>query len=498
MKFLESQDHFSYYFNFEFLRKKKFHTLIGIVFSVIINLGCLVMFIIYLVELFSHSNPNVNYTKIRKTISTNLTLNTKDLLYSIGFRNKHYQIMKDPTIVSLVPVYEYMYRNNNGSLIQEQIILDIINCTVLYPKFEEIGLGNQFITNGIKDYFCFNGTYKGKSIILGGKYSSNFYGNLAIYIRKCKNSTENFHKNIICQPEKVINENVQDAWIQIAYSSSFVDSDNYSSPINYVLDGYYTRLDYTINKMLYTYFNLVNFYSENNIIFSNYQHLTAIKKDTEVTDLNLENSDGSIFTAYVCPSNTIENYKRNYIKIQEIGANIAGLFKCIFILFFLVISFYQSQLLDIKILNYFLKVNPKVLPIRRLSFITKPPSKTFGLLKINRCSTSNSFHIQPFTFRDIVTMTICRWNSVYIQKKKEYNILVTKKKLYTDYSNVIKLLIANDFRQINSNTINYKLNQSESIIENSKQLITLSEINKSRNYSEKKLEPRLLLKKKYS
>ena len=95
-------------------------------------------------------------------------------------------------------------------------------------------------------------------------------------------------------------------------------------------------------------------------------------------------------------------------------------------------------------------------------------------------------------------MTICRWNSVYIQKKKEYNILVTKKKLYTDYSNVIKLLIANDFRQINSNTINYKLNQSESIIENSKQLITLSEINKSRNYSEKKLEPRLLLKKKYS
>ena len=172
MKFLESQDHFSYYFNFEFLGKKKFHTLIGIVFSLIINLGCIVMFIIYLVELFSHSSPNVNYTKIRKTVSINLTLNTKDLLYAIGFRNAHYQIIKDPTIVSLVPVYEYMYRNNNGSLIQEQIILDIINCTVLYPKFEEIGLGNQFITNGIKAYFCFNGTYKVKSIILGGKYGS--------------------------------------------------------------------------------------------------------------------------------------------------------------------------------------------------------------------------------------------------------------------------------------------------------------------------------------
>lgn len=92
-------------------------------------------------------------------------------------------------------------------------------------------------------------------------------------------------------------------------------------------------------------------------------------------------------------------------------------------------------------------------------------------------------------------MTICRWNSVYIHKKKEYNILVTKKKLYTDYSNVIKLLIANDF--CHNNTINYKLNQSESVVENSKQLITFSEINKSRNYSEKKLEPRLLLKKNY-
>ena len=99
------------------------------------------------------------------------------------------------------------------------------------------------------------------------------------------------------------------------------------------------------------------------------------------THLNLENSDGSIFTAYVCPSSTIENYKRNYIKIQEIGANIAGLFKCIFILFFLVISFYQSQLLDIKILNYFLKVNPKVLPVRRLNFYYKAFVKNIRIAK---------------------------------------------------------------------------------------------------------------------
>lgn len=494
MKFLERQDHFSYNFNFEFLGKKKFHTLIGIILSLIMNIGCLVMCIIYLVELCSHSNPNVNYTKIKKTQTTNLTLNTKELLYSIGLRNKNYQIIKDPTIVSVVPIYEYMYKNNDGSLVQEEILLDIINCTVLHSKFLEIGLGDQFITNGIKDFFCFNGTYKGKPIILGGNYGSNFYGNLAIYIRKCINSTENFQKNIICQPEKVIKENMQDAWIQIKYSSAFIDSDNYSSPISYVLDGYYTRLDYSINKMLYTYFNQVNFYSENNIIFNNQHHYTAIKEDDEVTDLNVENSDGSIFTAYVCSSYTRENYKRSYIKIQEIGANIAGLFNCIFVIVFLAIKFYQSHLLDIKILNYFLKVNPKALPMPRLSIITKPPQKTLGIIKLNPCSRSNYPRIQPFTFRDIVTMTICRWNSLYIQKRKVYDILVAKQKLYTDYSHVIKLLITNDVSQINTGTINYKLNQSESVIENSGQLIACSEINKSQNNSDNKMDQRMYLK----
>ena len=94
--------------------------------------------------------------------------------------------------------------------------------------------------------------------------------------------------------------------------------------------------------MLYTYFNLVNFYSENNIIFDNEKHYKAIKEDYESTDINLQNEDGTIFTAYVCPSFTVENYKRSYIKIQEIGANVDGLYRCIFIVIFILISLYQK------------------------------------------------------------------------------------------------------------------------------------------------------------
>ena len=331
-KLLKQQDHFAFTFQLYFIGKKRNHTIIGIILSSIINIFCIVMFLLYLIELLNHSKPKVNYSKISKKLNTNITLNTKELLYTIGFRDKNYQVLADPTIASLLPVYERMHTDEHGIFKQEQIELDIINCTILLPLFKELDVVEQFYSNGVQNYYCFNGTSLGEDIILGGKYGSEFYGNLAIFVKKCTNSSENLSKGIICQDEDVINNKVQDAWVEITYASAFIDSDNYTNPIQYILDGYYTRLDHSINKMLYTYFNLVNFYSENNWLLSHEKHEWAIKEEIESTDLNLENSDGTIFTAYVCPSFTVENYKRRYIKIQEIGANVSGLFKCIFLI----------------------------------------------------------------------------------------------------------------------------------------------------------------------
>lgn len=437
-KLLENQDHFSFKFQFVFLGKKRSHTTIGIIFSLLLNFGCLTMGILYIVELFKHSKPNVNYSKIRKSLTTNMTLNTPELLYSVGFRDKNYQIITDPAIGKIVPIYERMRSNGEGLLTQEQIELDIINCTNLFGEFKKVGLEEQFNSNGVKDYFCFNGTTLGEEVILGGKYGSEFYGNLRIEFKKCIDSQENKDKGIICKPENEINEALQDGWVQITYASAFIDSDNYSYPIQYILDGYYTRTDYSVNKMIYTYFNLVNFYSENNIIFNNEKLYVAIKEDYETTDLNLKNDDGSIFTAYVCPSFTIENYKRTYIKIQEIGANVAGFHRVCFMILYALISYYQSQYFDLKILNCLIRLNPNI--IKNMTH-DKPRSEKFQIIQM-RSPHKNEMNVKDISFCELIKINFCIWSKHGQQKKRELDYLLKKKLMYTDYSEVVKLMYA--------------------------------------------------------
>ena len=483
-KLLKQQDHFSYTFQLYFLGKKSNHTIIGIVLSSIINIFCIVMTLLYLIELLNHSKPKVNYSKISKKLNTNITLNTKELLYTIGFRDKNYQVLADPTIASLLPVYERMHTDEHGIFKQEQIELDIINCTILLPLFKELDVVDQFYSNGVQNYYCFNGTSLGEDIVLGGKYGSKFYGNLAIFVKKCTNSSENLSKGIICQDEKVINDKVQDAWVEITYASAFIDSDNYTNPIQYILDGYYTRLDHTINKMLYTYFNLVNFYSENNWLLSHEKHEWAIKEEIETTDLNLENSDGTIFTAYVCPSFTVENYKRSYIKIQEIGANVSGLFKSIFLICYVFVSFYQNQLSEVTMINYIIEHSHKNKPeSRKPSSIIKVPMLNYRHTKIKRpISSTKLSRMETVSLGDMINMVL--FNCFYRnhQKINDIKYYQRKRNRYLDYTQIIKILI-----DLESNNSRF-FEQTKSFIEcneTSQQILNNSEINKTPITTEK-------------
>ena len=466
-QFFENQDHFSFSFSINFLGKKESHTLIGMLCSFLLNIGCAAMFIIYILELFDHSKPNVNYSKIHKQKTTNMTLNTRDLLYTIGFRDKYYQILQDPTIASLHPIYERFFSYDNGSFIYDPIELDVVNCTEFLPLFIQLGLEVEYYTNGVMNYFCFNSSQLNEPVILGGKYGSEFYGNLKITAQKCIDSQENRDKGIICKEENIVNDAVQDAWIEITYASAFIDSDNYTHPIQYILDGYYTRLDSSVNKMLYTYFNLVNFYSENNIIFDYEKRYQAIKEDYETTDINIHNEDGSVFTVYICPSFTVENYKRTYTKIQEIVANVGGLYRCIFIVGYVLLSFYQSEYFNVKIMNYFIKTKVAI----------ENPIKTDMSVEQLEETIKTKKKIKEIKLIDVMKSNICFCNSKYKQKKKELMYLMNKQKKFCDYAEVIKLLIL--LEKKNMINISNTIRKSEFNIDcSSKDILNLSDYKK--------------------
>ncbi len=132
--FLEIQDSLRIPFQFLFKGKRNIHFPLGIYISLFINISSLCIGIALIIELKNHTGPSVNYSKIYSSMTTNMTLNTKELLLTIGIRDNNYNLINDPSIGSIIATYERVV-SKDGNVSLEIINLDFMNCSKVYHLF---------------------------------------------------------------------------------------------------------------------------------------------------------------------------------------------------------------------------------------------------------------------------------------------------------------------------------------------------------------------------
>ena len=341
---LKFQDVFRITFKYFFNKKRIQHTIITVLISLGINSFVISLFILEIFDLIKHKSPRVNYAKIRQTISPNFTLNSDELIFSIGIRDKNYNFINDPSIAYIKATYE-VTKSNDGKINQEINNLQYMNCLNIKNIYEKKGIVNYFDSNSVIDYSCYNFT---SPIIIGGQYSTSFYGNLAFYIIKCQNGTQ---EGIICKSEEEINNLLQDGWLQIIYFTSYVDYYNYSKPIQYIATGPFSKLDISINKITYIYFSQIQTETDNGWIIPSISNIYSTELDYIENDISKVKNDGIIASIYVCPSPSLEVFFRKYQKIQEIAASIGGTFSAFNLFFSIILRYFAKYQFDVFFAN---------------------------------------------------------------------------------------------------------------------------------------------------
>ena len=453
-KTLRFQDYFYLIFTHEFKGEKKQHSYLSVFLSFFINIICSIILIFNLLRLFLRKEPTISYTKIDLPKGVNITMNTEQLLFSIFVRDKNHAPLNDPTIIKVNPTYNILHRNENGKIISSNNVLDIVNCTNYKNIYKKINQEENFNGNDIALHYCFNFT---NDIIIGGRYSDDFYASLAIYVSKCQNSSDS---DIICNSPEIINEKVQDAWLQIFFSTYSINSENYTQPITTDLTSVYFRLDSNLNKHIYTYYGSVDFTSNENYIFDQFLNKKAIHLDHTFNDINLINSkDQHLSTIYVCSAMTKEKIQRRYIKLPEVGANISGILYVQCFIVYVFLYFPQLKLMDIEIINVLFDYRPKYLSYeeemhnRRLSNYKKVkyrPIKIKNQTDNNKKLSHNNLNVKKHldeneivqmkklnTF-DLLKIYLCWWNHKYKKLRDEMNFLMKEKLKYTDLAETLK------------------------------------------------------------
>ena len=444
---LKFQDYFYEQFSHEFRGEKRAHSYLGISFSLIINIFCLVLLIMNLYQLFGRKDPTTSYTKLDLDLGYNLTLNSEDLLFSLQLRDKnHIPLKQYGNVLTIKPIYEVMIKLSNGTLINTQNELDIISCKQLKSQYEKLNLLTDYETLQIENHYCFKLNSDKLSnemknmflndVILGGQYASEFYGNLALYINHCNN--ESLKNNEKCLTNETILNLIEGAWLQFYYTTASVNENNYNNPIKRCIGSYYTKLNVGLNKNIYTYFNPLNFVSKNNYVFNFEKSITFIKNDKTIADYNIiEDNQNEITYAliYVCSGMNIEYYKRKYLKIQEIGATVSGFFIVLCVFANVLLYFPHLRYLDIEIINLLFDYKPLYITQVENNNNKEKKRISSNKLNINDKNNSNSKNNLVIINRGITRIKTNPHSNNKKTCSNSLNLKILKKKINNQNSN---------------------------------------------------------------
>ena len=126
-----------------------------------------------LIRLFLRIEPTISYSKIDLLKGKNITLNTEQLLFSIMIRDKYHSPLIDPKIITIIPTYSIIYRNNEGNIINTILNLDTVNCSTFKNIYQKLNQEDSYNTNDISLHYCFK--HSKNELIIGGGYSNDFY-----------------------------------------------------------------------------------------------------------------------------------------------------------------------------------------------------------------------------------------------------------------------------------------------------------------------------------
>ena len=178
--------------------------------------------------------------------------------------------------------------------------------------------------------------------------------------------------------------------------------------------------------------------------------------------LNSENDNNILATIYVCSSMTKEKIERRYIKIQEVGSRVYGIFYVQNIIVSIILYFPQLRLMDIEIINALFDYKPKYFSYkkkkvdeifyRRYSNFKQAKFNPIPFKKRNNIKTKNGseidlknkkkkLNIKRINTCDLIKISLCYCNSKYKKSRDEMNFLMKEKRKYTDLAESLKIYL---------------------------------------------------------
>ena len=331
-------------------KHSKFKTTIGGCFTLVLIILCVFLFLSFGSDMFYHQNPSAFFSQRFTPVPARTFFSKDSYFFMFGVQNATDNHFIDESVYT-VTIFNRRWFKNNGSA---DVQMEAIPCSEYLlpskPELREYFLGAP--GGAIESLYCIKDLDKYQ---LAGSYDVEEYSFIELTVNACQNGTN----KTICKPFDVIESSL--GYFALYQTDYLIDPQTFIEPGKPIGFDYFTPLSMGIQRYTTRYIADVTVNSNDGFLISdiNYYKYPTYKVDKESLVIDAKN-EGQVMYFVIRKDHNEIVYERSYKKLQNILAEIGGLFQVLY-LAFLAQAFRNNTSKKSRIQFIILKMTMKIL-----------------------------------------------------------------------------------------------------------------------------------------
>ena len=315
----------------------QYKTFFGGILSILAIIIAVITTIFFSQELFLKKSPSVN-------LNTESNLNPDILHYFdnfefiIGVQNESYTVTIDE---SLFYAKGFLFNTtiNETGIFNNVYEIDLQPCNLALRNSPNYDIFKKY---NLENFYCIS---KNQSKInLNDIYLKEFWGNngfqmLQIKFYECKNTTESQK----CATEERLHNVLTNTGLSIYITDNYVRTNNYKEPFQRAVHEIFSQVSINYIVSITQYYRHTQVESDNGIMFTTSSKINGFKKDELSKDINYNRTSPNFITYTLQLNNIIEKYQRKYYKIQDLAAQVGGVYNIIMVICLFIMKLYEEN-----------------------------------------------------------------------------------------------------------------------------------------------------------
>ena len=348
--FITIVDLFGHIPSFLINKKLQYKTFFGGFLSILAIIVAIITAIFFSQELFLKKSPSVNFNT-ESNLNPDILHYFDNFEFIIGVQNESYTVTIDE---SLFYAKGFIFNTtvNETGVFNNVYEIDLQPCNLALrnsPNYD------NFKKYNLENFYCIS---KNQSKInLNDIYLKEFWGNngfqmLQIKFYECKNTTESQK----CATEERLHNVLTNTGLSIYITDNYVRTNNYKEPFQRGVHEIFSQVSINYIVSITQYYRHTQVESDNGIMFTTSSKINGFKKDELSKDINYNRTSPNFITYTLQLNNIIEKYQRKYYKIQDLAAQVGGVYNVIMVICLYIMKLYEENYYFEYLINKYFEV----------------------------------------------------------------------------------------------------------------------------------------------